>query len=124
MRCMLPRFTVSALTALMLVLSGCQAGATNATNATNAAERSSPATVQRQLIIKFKPGSVTCDAAGIAAFATTTGTRLEFVRAMSGDACVVRHIPKTSGSVAAEEAALRRQSAIQWLEPDTPLKAQ
>jgi hypothetical protein len=73
---------------------------------------------RRQLIIKFKPRTVACDANGIAALASATGTRLEFVRPMSGDACVIQHVADRPDNFSQGESALKRHPAVESLELD------
>ena len=51
--------------------------------------------VSQQLIIKFKTNTIECNPAGIAQLSSTTHVSLEFVRAMSGDACVVKQTSVT-----------------------------
>jgi len=48
--------------------------------------------VSQQLIIKFKPNTIACDAAGIAHLSAVTQVPLEHVRPMSGDACVIKQL--------------------------------
>src|SRR4051794_31148009 len=46
--------------------------------------------VSQQLIVKFKPNTIACDAHEIAHLSAVTGVPLEHVRPMSGGACVVQ----------------------------------
>jgi hypothetical protein len=102
---------------MALPMSACQAGASDTLGSASASPK-------RQLIIKFKPGAGECSAAGIAKFAATTGAHIEFLRVMSGDACVVTQFFTASQSAASEQEMLKSHPAIQWIESDSPLKAQ
>jgi hypothetical protein len=75
-----------------------------------------------QLIIKFKPQTLSCSAAGIAQLASATRTRLDYVRSMSGDTCVIRQIGDKAAIVQGEQR-IRQHPATQWLEPDARMKA-
>ncbi len=76
-----------------------------------------------QLIIKFKPNTFTCDAAGIAQLSSATKVALEYVRPMSGDACVIRQTAKDANDFLRNQELLRRHSAVEWLEQDAKKKA-
>jgi hypothetical protein len=78
--------------------------------------------VARQLIIKFKPGALACDADGIAQLSSATRVPLEYVRPMSGDACVVRQLSREDNFLRDEEL-LKQHPAIEWLQEDARKKA-
>lgn len=77
----------------------------------------------RQLIIRFKPGTVACDAAAIARFAAAVGVSLQFVRPMSGEACVVRQTAESVRRLQDDLETIKKHPAVQWAEPDAVMKA-
>lgn len=79
--------------------------------------------VFQQLILKFKPGTLQCDPAGVARLSSATATALQFIRPMSGDACVIRHSAADPASLSQEQKKIRQHPSIQWLEEDTVMKA-
>ncbi|MDB5839710.1 MAG: hypothetical protein JWQ23_1662 [Herminiimonas sp.] len=108
-------FTVIPLTLFGIAI-GCHA-------APDTSGRHATSATARQLIIKFKAGTIACNAAGIAAFSATSAVRLEFIRPMSGDACVVKQLADEVGGFMRDQATLQRQSSIEWIEEDAPMKA-
>lgn len=102
----------------MLVAAGCQSPASADTSA-----QSPAATTARQLIVKFKPNTVTCDAAGIAQLSAATGVTLEFVRAMSGNACVIRQFGSSADDISHGEELLRQNPVLEWLQQDARKRA-
>jgi hypothetical protein len=78
----------------------------------------------RQLIIKFKPDSIQCKAADIDKFSVTTGTKIKFVRPVSGDACLVSQSAVATRGASSELEMLKNHPAIEWVELDSPVKAQ
>jgi hypothetical protein len=76
----------------------------------------------QQLMIKFKPATYSCDGPGIARFAGSSSVALEFVRPMSGDACVVRHAAPDTHDLPHALGLLRKHPAVQWAEPDALVK--
>jgi hypothetical protein len=123
---MLPFFDRAAglwQTVLVLALAGgCQA----APDATQVAAARVPGTApsSQQLIVKFKSAAARCDRTGIARFSAAAGVALEFVRPMSGDACVVRQIGGDASELARGLESLRKNSAVEWVEPDAVMKTQ
>lgn len=77
----------------------------------------------RQLIIKFRLGAIACDAAGIARFSSATRVPLEYIRPMSGDACVVRQSADSATGLEAGQETLRQHPDVELLEPDVRMKA-
>ena len=77
----------------------------------------------RRLIIKFKPDTIPCTPAGIAQLTSTTHVSLEYVRAMSGDACVVTQFAESAGDLLRGQETLRGNPAVEYLEPDAMMKA-
>lgn len=112
--------SVIALTAI-LTASGCQSSL-----ADSASAQFAQTAVTQQLIIKFKPANaerLACDADGIARLAAATGSTLDFVRVMSGAACVVRQRAGNESDLIQAQRRIKRHPAIDWLEPDAVMKA-
>jgi hypothetical protein len=106
----------------ILAMTGCQA------HPFMAASQSSPQAiagtmVAQQLIIKFKPNTLACDAAGIAQLSSATRVPLEYVRPMSGDACVIRQLDEGADDFLRARELLRQHPAVEWLEQDEKKKA-
>ena len=78
--------------------------------------------VSRQLIIKFKPDTIPCDAGGIAKLSVTTQVILEHVRTMSGDACVIKELADTVAGLSHGQERLRQHPAVEWVEEDRLMK--
>ena len=76
----------------------------------------------RQLIVKFRPDTVPCTPAGISGLSRASRVPLEFVRPMSGGACVVRQFADGEGGFLEGEKALKGNPAVEYLEPDTVMK--
>jgi hypothetical protein len=72
-----------------------------------------------QLIVKFRPASIACESAGIAAFARQTRLDLQWVRPMSGDACVLR---LRAADPAKALAALQARPEVEWAESDAVMR--
>jgi hypothetical protein len=81
------------------------------------------ASASRRLIIKFRPDTVPCTPAGIAQFSSATHVSLEYVRAMSGDACVVTQFAEDAGDLLRGQETLRGNPAVEYLEQDAMMKA-
>ena len=77
----------------------------------------------RQLIIKFKPDTLACNAAEIAQLSSATRVPLEYVRSMSGNACVIKQLAVDTNEFLRGQELLRQHPAIEWLEQDTRKKA-
>ncbi len=104
----------------LVCMSGCHSAASSVTAspAASAAE-----TDAQRLIIKLRAGTLQCDADGIAGLSTAAGVRVEFIRSMSGESCVVvLHAGSAEGLLQGQEL-LRQQPAIEWLEVDRKMKA-
>lgn len=124
---------VAFLVALTL-LTGCGAGGGMiADNGGRSPSRTDPlphssatiaeAPVSRRLIIKFKPDSVACDAAGIARLSLETRVPLEFVRTMSGGACVVKQSADSADGLSKGMETLAESPAVEYVEPDAVMRA-
>ena len=81
------------------------------------------ASASRRLIIKFRPDTIACTPAGIAQFSSTTRVSLEFVRTMSGGACVVKQIADDADTLSHGQKTMKEHPAVEYLEPDTVMKA-
>lgn len=81
------------------------------------------APASRQLIIKFRPGTIACTPAGIAQLSSTTRVPLEFVRTMSGDACVVKQFADHADIFSHGQKTLEENPAVEYLEPDAVVEA-
>jgi hypothetical protein len=80
-----------------------------------------PASYQ-QLIVKFKATTFDCNAADIARLAVETNLRLDLVRPMSGNACVIRQLGSRSDDFNYGLKLLRQHPAIEWVELDGVMK--
>jgi hypothetical protein len=107
----------------ILAATACQS-ASQITDAPQSAPQPTAGTASvRQLIIKFKPNTITCDAAGIAQLSSATRVPLEYVRPMSGGACVVRQLSGEADKFLRDEELLKKHPAIEWLEQDARKRA-
>ncbi|HSL04887.1 MAG TPA: hypothetical protein VK901_15270 [Nitrospiraceae bacterium] len=79
--------------------------------------------VSQQLIVKFKPNTIACDAPEIARLSAVTRVPLEHVRPMSGDACVINQLADNAADLSQGEETLKQHPAIEWLEEDRMMKA-
>lgn len=117
----------------MLIGSGCGGCGTAAGGGQQRTLRSNPtqpspgkaikASASQQLIIKFKPNTIACDPSGIAEFSSATHVSLEFVRTMSGDACVVKQFADIAENLSHGQKTLEENPAVEYLEPDAVMKA-
>jgi hypothetical protein len=117
----------------LLIGGGCGGGGTAAggcqqPSSLNNPPQPLPATIikapaSRQLIIKFKPNTIACTPEGIAQFSSTTHVSLEFVRTMSGDACVVKQFADSEDNLLPGQKTLKENPAVEYLEPDAIMKA-
>jgi hypothetical protein len=80
-------------------------------------------TVSQQLIVKFKPNTIACDASEIAHLSAVTGVPLEHVRPMSGGACVVQQWAANAEGLSHGQETLKQHPDIEWLEEDRMMKA-
>ena len=80
-------------------------------------------TASQQLIIKFKPGTFACDSDGIAQLSSATQLHLEYIRPMSGDACVIKLLTVDTHESELAVELLRKHPAVEWVEPDSKKKA-
>jgi hypothetical protein len=109
-------------TIVILAMTGCQ------TPVATAASPDSPTPAAKiiptqQFIIKFKPGTFACDTEGIAQLSSTTQVPLEFVRPMSGEACVIRQPSGDEDELVRSQQLLKQHPAVEWLERDAKKRA-
>jgi hypothetical protein len=76
-----------------------------------------------QLIVKFKVDTLACDLTGIARLAADTGTSIEYVRKMSGGACVIRQSFSSGADSLNQQTILTRHPAVESVERDRVMKA-
>lgn len=117
----------------LLIGSGCGGGGAAAGGCQQPSPRTDPpqpspttiinASTSQQLIIKFKPNTVSCNPEGIAQLSSTTHVSLEFVRIMSGDACVVKQFAESADILLQGQKTLKENPAVEYLEPDAIMKA-
>jgi hypothetical protein len=81
------------------------------------------APASEQLIIKFKPNTIACTPEGIAQLSSATHASLEFVRTMSGDACVVKQFADSADDLLRGQKTIKENPAVEYLEPDAVMKA-
>lgn len=103
----------------LVVSSGCGGGGTVQPSLKTIVKGSA----SQQLIIKFKPDTVACTPAGIAQLSSTTHVSLEYVRTMSGEACVVRQFADGADNLSRGQKTLIENPAVEYLEPDAIMKA-
>ena len=107
---------------VILAVIGCQ------THPVIAASQSSPQPIAetkaaQQLIIKFRPNTIACDAAGIAQLSAAMQVPLEYVRPMSGGACVIRQLAGDANDFLRGQELLMQHPAVEWVEQDAKKKA-
>jgi len=117
----------------LLIGSGCGGGGAAAGGCQQPSSRTNPpqpspatmikAPAAQQLIIKFKPDTIACTPEGIAQFSSTTRVSLEFVRTMSGDACVLKQSADSADILLQGQKTLKENPAVEYLEPDAIMKA-
>jgi hypothetical protein len=110
------------VTVIITGVSGCQVSAAD-TDTRQPAVKALPTTsATQQLIIKFKPNTLDCNATGIARLSTESGVPLELVGPMSGNACLARQLAKADISFAQGQQRLKQHPAIEWVEQDALMK--
>lgn len=113
-----PRRSRIVITALLLgAISGCQSsGATSALSSPASPVKTAGAAYQ--LIVKLRKNTLPCSPAGIAELSAAVRIRLEYVRPVSGDACVIRQITEKEADPVSGQQRLRRHPAVEWVELD------
>lgn len=100
---------------------GCESSPASRSRAAPAPGVSAPQ-VSQQLILKFKPKSVACTAQEITRLSGAMAVRLEWLRPMSGDACVVIQKAGTAAELTKGQEALKKHGDIVWVEIDAPMQ--
>ena len=77
----------------------------------------------QQVIVKFKPNTIACDATQIAHLSAVTRVPLQYVRPLSGDACVITQRANDAAGLLHGQDTLKQHPAIEWLEEDRMLEA-
>lgn len=116
-------FRVPGFIALSLV-AGCWGVPTHSADFSvkDAPTRTSPAIMSQQFMIKFKSSTTPCDAQLISRFSSATKIPLDFVRVMSGHACVIRLQAASEGELSHAVNILRQHPEVEWLEQDVLVK--
>jgi hypothetical protein len=121
--CHLARLAACVLAATFSVhASGCESASTSRHAVNPSVAQRVAAQVSQQLIIKFKPKSVACSAQGIAHFSATADVRLQWLRQMSGDACVVIQSDATPEALMKAQGELKKHPEVEWLEIDAVMQ--
>ncbi|HEY8099682.1 MAG TPA: hypothetical protein VIF82_02935 [Burkholderiaceae bacterium] len=105
---------------LMAMVTGCQSslGSGHAENADSMPTSKKQTQVSQQLIIKFKPDTIACNADAIAQFSSLIKVPIEYVRAMSGQACVVKQFMNKDIGLSKGQMMLREHPDVEWVESD------
>ncbi|MDB5761192.1 MAG: hypothetical protein JWQ21_187 [Herminiimonas sp.] len=114
--------TVAVKTAVIVFATACQSAPADNASHEPVLQPVAGTVASRQLIIKFKPGTIACDPAGIARLSAAARVPLEFVRTMSGNACVVKQLADPAVGFPQGEKMLKQHPAIEWIEPDEVMK--
>ena len=77
----------------------------------------------RQFIIKFRPHTLPCTADGIARLSSAANARLDYLRPLGDDACVIRQVEDRAADFANSEQRIRQHPAIEWMEQDALMRA-
>lgn len=72
----------------------------------------------QQLIVKFKPNTITCDADGVARFSASINIRLEYLRTMSGDVCVIKLFTDNEAGFSNAQNLLAQHPDVEWVQLD------
>lgn len=115
----------AATLAAMMMVVGCQAPPSSSTNSP-----SQPTSMLRgevrltqQIIVKFKPHTIACDATQIAHLSAVTRVPLQYVRPLSDDACLIQQRADDAAGLSLGQDTLKRHPAIEWFEEDRMLEA-
>lgn len=107
----------------LAIAAGCHSSPTDSNPSRFTSKTITGTSASQQLIIKFRPDTIACDPAGIARLSAVTRVSMEFVRQMSGQACVVRQLASSAEDISKGQAILKQHSSIEWVEPDAVMKA-
>jgi hypothetical protein len=109
---------------LLLLAVGCHSSPTDSNSSRLTSNAPTDASTSQQLIIKFKPDTIACSPEGIARLSLATRVSLEFIRQMSGQACVVKQLAGSAEGISKGQTLLKQHPSIEWVEPDALMKAQ
>jgi hypothetical protein len=103
---------------------GCESATRRPVSVPASASAANPAKqVSQQLIVKFKRNSVTCTAQAIARFSKGASVPLEWLRPMSGDACVVIQAAGNAGELTKGQERLKGHPDVEWVEIDAVMQS-
>lgn len=106
--------------AVLITASGCQMLPASPRASEASAPSGPPA---RQLMVKLRGARTSCDASQIALLGRATAQQLEYIRPMSGDACVIRQKAETPKALADGFRRLVQHPTVDWVEVDGVMKA-
>jgi hypothetical protein len=123
----MPRFIARPALAILqagffTVLTACQSSAVDDGQRKPALFPTADATAYQQLIVKFKAATLRCNPTDIAHLAAQIDVRLEMVRPLSGDACVIKQLRTVSGDFSRGQKLLQQHPSIEWVELDAVMK--
>lgn len=99
------------------------AGCTSLSNPSDAPGKSVAEPPSRQIMLKMKKATSPCDASQIAGLARATNQTLDYVRPMSGNACVIRQRADSEQELASGFRRLVQHPTVEWVEVDGIVKA-
>ena len=118
------RLTVLVIAATFSVhAAGCESSSAPHRSSAPASAAKPASRVSQQLIVKFKPMSVPCTEQGITRFSRSTKVQLEWLRPMSGDACVVIQSAANPGELTKGQERFKRHPDIEWVEIDAVMQS-
>ena len=106
----------------LALLAGCQFSPADHASGKPALRSAAAASTHQQLIVKFKSATFRCVPADIARLSAQTNVRLEFVRPMSGDACVIKQVQGDARDFSHGQKLLMQHPSIEWVELDAVMK--
>jgi hypothetical protein len=123
MFCVLARSSLILMQAGFLAsLTACQSSAVDSGPRNPASMVAADTAASQQLIVKFKTMTFRCDRTDIAHLSTQIDVPLEFVRPLSGNACVIRQLRSGSGGFLQGQKLLRQHPSVEWVELDAVMK--
>lgn len=106
----------------LVVAAGCQSSPSGKEAAKPGATQIVNGRNFQQLIVKFKSDTFRCDHRDITRLAAQIDVVLDFVRPMSGDACVIRQIYGKASDFSRGQKLLEQHPSIEWVEVDAVMK--
>jgi hypothetical protein len=104
------------------LLVGCQLSPSHNGSAKPVFSTVAKANANQQLIVKFKSATFRCDSTDIARLAAQIDVPLDFVRPMSGGACVIRQVRGSASEFSQGQKLLKQHPSIEWVEVDAVMK--